>query len=528
MSTSGSRSPVAFGALGVPFWRPVLSVALAAVFVWNVWQHRFVSDDAYISFRYADNLVRGEGLVWNPGERVEGYTNFLWVLIMAASLWVGIPPERTSVVLGIASGIALLCVIAYVWRRRYGRLDAAGWLLLFVLACHRSFTAWSTSGLENMFFALLGFSGVVRFLHEREEPDARPIGSALLFAAATLTRPEGALFAGIAGLIFLGDVARKRSSLGRLTTWVVVLGGIVGGHEAFRLAYYGEWLPNTFYAKVSGAWFEQAVRYFALFHREYGAFWFLPLLVPAVWSKDAFVERVFLVVVGLYAAYLLYIGGDRFEFRFLVILSPFLYWLVAAGLRALVVAAPDRAWVSWAARLVGAALLVSTILGGREVHGVDRHGIAGIGGIRGYARARARQGKLLRQLVDDGRLPRDLVIAVGGAGALPYYTRWTAVDCFGLSDERIARMPIAKRGVVAHEHEPTWAYLVERRVVVYDALNQLIHQTPEPMHAARGRKLGGRELEWRAVRLDRGYLVFATFVSDAELERAFSGFEVLK
>ena len=48
------------------------------------WQHRFLQDDAFISFRYARNLATGHGLVWNPGERVEGYTNFLWTLLMAA------------------------------------------------------------------------------------------------------------------------------------------------------------------------------------------------------------------------------------------------------------------------------------------------------------------------------------------------------------------------------------------------------------------------------------------------------------
>ena len=53
------------------------------------WINRFVQDDAYISFRYARNLADGFGLVWNIGERVEGYTNFLWTLLMVPAFWLG-------------------------------------------------------------------------------------------------------------------------------------------------------------------------------------------------------------------------------------------------------------------------------------------------------------------------------------------------------------------------------------------------------------------------------------------------------
>ena len=70
------------------------------------WSLRFVQDDAFISFRYAHNLVLGEGLVWNPGERVEGYSNFLWTLAIAAGLGAGIEP------VGFSYGLGLICLAA--------------------------------------------------------------------------------------------------------------------------------------------------------------------------------------------------------------------------------------------------------------------------------------------------------------------------------------------------------------------------------------------------------------------------------
>ena len=75
----------------------VALLVVTAVYAWGVHRHHFLCDDAFISFRYAQHLSEGQGLVWNRGERVEGYTNFLWVLLMAAAIGAGIAPESASV-----------------------------------------------------------------------------------------------------------------------------------------------------------------------------------------------------------------------------------------------------------------------------------------------------------------------------------------------------------------------------------------------------------------------------------------------
>ena len=72
------------------------------VFLVNAHAYYFLCDDAFISFRYSRHLVDGLGLVWNPGEVVEGYTNFLWVLIAAAGLGLGVGPEVLTPILGKA------------------------------------------------------------------------------------------------------------------------------------------------------------------------------------------------------------------------------------------------------------------------------------------------------------------------------------------------------------------------------------------------------------------------------------------
>jgi arabinofuranosyltransferase len=83
---------------------PTRAVVVAAVagLVLLAWVNRFIQDDAFISFRYAENLVRGEGLVWNQGERVEGYSNFLWTILIAGGMKLGFEPVLLSQVLGVA------------------------------------------------------------------------------------------------------------------------------------------------------------------------------------------------------------------------------------------------------------------------------------------------------------------------------------------------------------------------------------------------------------------------------------------
>jgi hypothetical protein len=93
------------------------------------------------------------------------------------------------------------------------------------------------------------------------------------------------------------------------------------------------------------------------------------------------------------------------------------------------------------------------------------------------------EGRYLRDLVERGVLPADLRVAVSGAGALPYYTMWPMLDVYGLNDATVAHQPVRKRSYVAHEQRLPPGYLVEKRIVVVDSLNRLVHGT-NPMRIA--------------------------------------------
>jgi hypothetical protein len=505
---------------------------VAGIYLIHVRHWAFLGDDAFISFRYARNFADGLGLVWNPGEYVEGYTNFLWVLILSAGMRLGIEPEGLSCLLGVLSGGGVLLLLGRFAAQHRGPGHPAVWLPLFALALSRTFSAWSTGGLETQFFALLIVAAQLRLVAEREEPSRWLYGSSLLFAFATLTRPEGGLFTAVAGTAFLVEVLRGRAAFASLVRWTLPWLAIVGSHFVWRYAYYGAWLPNTFHAKVNGLWYEQGLSYFGIFQDDYKLLVFLPFAILAVVRERTFAHGYLAAGIAVHCAYVLAIGGDRFEFRFLVVILPTLYWLIAEGLACLAsLGARDAGrWAPsrLAALGVGAALLATTFLGSIRPEAAQlRHGVEWLEGTRDYAERRIEEGRILKGYVDAGVLPPDLPFATGGAGALPYHVGWPTLDTFGLNDAVVARSEPDLGGAIAHQHHATAAYMGEKGIVVFDVMNGLVLH-PDPMKfAGKYTRRRGQAYRLRAVRLGEHTMVFATFVSEDELERWFDGLDIL-
>ncbi len=506
-------------------WLVPVGLAVAALFAWNVARTWFQSDDAFISFRYARHLAEGLGPVWNAGERVEGYTNFSWVLLMAGGMRLGLEPEWFSNVLGVACGGLLLVALLRFAARGRSLASPFPWLLLLLLAANRSFAAWCTGGLETMLFTLLVFLGFARVLAPWERGRRDALGCALCFAGAALTRPEGLLFGALAFALVLYAVLRGRRAWGLALTWLVPFALVVGAHFAWRRSYYGEWLPNTFYAKVGGVWLEQGRRYYAYFHDGYRIGWFLPLVALALFGARRREAAALAFVLAVYGAYVLAVGGDLFELRFFVHAFPLLYWLLVEGLATL--AAFGRGAAAPLAAAAGALALLATTWLGFERVPANQYGLQSVEGITQYTLQRIDQGRTLRAHIEAGHLPRELVLCVGGAGAVPYYTGWTTVDRRGLNDYRIARMPVRARGIIGHEHDASHEYLLERKVVVFDCFNQLLVKRQGVRSLAGIHRHDGHVLSLRAIPLDERALVFATYVDDAQLARTFAGAQIL-
>ena len=152
------------------------------------WWPRTV-DDSFITFRYSESVVNGLGPVFNPGERVEGYSSPSWMVAMAIAMVLGIDPVPASKWLGVVSSLGLLA-LTFRGLRRESIPGAGAALAVLVLGSSVVLQIWSVSGLETNGFALLFFAGLVALALGDRSPRGALIASALL-AAATLTRPEG-------------------------------------------------------------------------------------------------------------------------------------------------------------------------------------------------------------------------------------------------------------------------------------------------------------------------------------------------
>ncbi len=473
----------------------VLGCLTLGLFAHHVDRFLFLSDDAFISFRYARHLVDGLGLVWNPGERVEGYTNFSWVIAMAAGLRLGVGPERLSIVLGIASGIAILTSLVRFDAARLGFGDVRIWAVPLLLSASRSFTGWCSGGLETQFFSLWILLAALTLIRERERDEAFPWRSSLLFACATLTRPDGAVFMAAAGACLLTDTLRRGDSLRRIVVWALPFIAIVGSHALWRYSYYGYWFPNTFYAKVTFFSLERSLHYFSLFWGDYKILWWLPLMGIAIYHRRDFTVALFSALIAVFWSYLFYVGGDFLEFRFLVPTLPFLYWLIAQGIMRIGELVESRKPIGWQGVAVAAVCFAgvwgTTFYGSTRLKSrMSRGGVEGIELTRDFTVMRSVQGRKLRALTDAGVLPADLRVETGPTGALPYYTDWYVLDKYGLSDVAIAHRRLEKhRKKVGHDRTFRWQDLRDRRIaVVLIGWHLLIEGSEKGLDKARNKK----------------------------------------
>ncbi len=202
----------------------------------------FLSDDALISLRYSTRFVSGQGLTWNDGERVEGYSDLLWVLLVSGLLAVGLPGILSLRVLGILFSVLFLAGIFAHYRNK--RLIVLVPLLFAALSA--PLAVWALGGLEQPLVLFLVSLSVPLLWRAMDRGRASPwILSSIPLAFLCLTRPDGALFtvSAFLAVLFFGG--------GRKSLWLVLLPVLfISGQTLFRLQYYDDWIPNTARIKV--------------------------------------------------------------------------------------------------------------------------------------------------------------------------------------------------------------------------------------------------------------------------------------
>lgn len=306
---------------------PALAVLLAAVAAFSFLCFVFFPesvDDAYITLRFSRNLAEGKGPVFNPGERVEGYSNFLWMAVLAAAGGAGAPPEYAMKVLGFASGVAVIALVFAAARRETGDPLAAACAALFFGASPYA-ALWAVDGLETVFYSAI-LAALFHICARGDDRDS-PLASAAagcVAAEAALCRPEGILYAAVA-LLF--EATRRRGGRWRALPAISVFSVIFLSYAAFRYCYFGALVPNTALAKVhfgTGS-VSRGLMYLNLFNVQSG-YVVLPLAIAGMTNAAA--SRYTKLLVSFVAAQVVFLtvsGGDfMYAYRFVVPAMPFL------------------------------------------------------------------------------------------------------------------------------------------------------------------------------------------------------------
>lgn len=321
----------------------VILLAFVIIFTVHSIYLNCVAEDAYVSFRFANNLANGEGFVWNSGERpVEGYTNFLWVVIMAVITKIGLGVEAWSQILGIAASIlAFYYVYSLSMLIDEGKHSFINFIAVALMAISGPIATWASSGMETNLFMLFIIMSFYYFF--RDEKNKRlTITSGIYVLFASLTRPEGVMVFVILSAYYIGKNFRRNNWLRidkNFLKWLLVF--LVPGliYFLWRYTYYGFLLPNTFYAKVGGTIY-QVKRGF-----NYIFCYFKIFLVPVLFLLPIFITTLtknskknaakmshwipLLLTVLAYLMYVVYIGGDYMAmFRFIVPIIPLIYLLI--------------------------------------------------------------------------------------------------------------------------------------------------------------------------------------------------------
>jgi arabinofuranosyltransferase len=401
-------------------------------------------DDAYISYRYGKNLMNGNGLVYNQGEYVEGYTNFLWTIITAPFTKFGsVDVAVFSSILGLCISIFNLLLIAMISKEFSGSLaDYTKYLLLLpslFLALDDSIAFWAIGGMEFPVYTLFILGVIYNYFKINE--DGRHLRYIILFLiCCTLTRPEGNMIYAITAahmFLYRKKINNFKKVFARMIFYYAVF---CLAYYGFKYFYYGQIIPNTFYAKGVTDWkmnFVLGTKYLALCTGTRMYIFIFILFIPFKKVFKEFKYSYLILFSLIYIIYLVAVGGDwMIANRFFVPVLPILYVLSVIGFINVIVKIKEYYKNDVKARKFAnmAIIFMSVMLFTVTLSFLEYKQLIIKDNNTRYEMQWSMFGKWLKSNVSP-----NTVIAVGPAGKIPYYSELYTIDMWGLNDEHIAK-----------------------------------------------------------------------------------------
>jgi arabinofuranosyltransferase len=448
---------------------------------------RWAQDDAYITYRYSRHLAEGLGPVWNPGERsVEGYTNFSWMMLVAAGLRLGLAADLSS---HIGSVLCFAGSLALVYRigKTLFRDERSALLGLLLVGTNFTFFMYATGGLETQLNAVLAL-GVLAIAVDAIARRGVTVGRcallSLLSALAVMTRPDSVLVAAVGGATLITVALLERPPAKRVAVLAMALllpaALFLVPWIWFKLDVYGSLLPNTYHVKLGASgrntW-KRGVAYVGLLFVSY---WWIFIIAFLSFKAKKVIRQLgpevlpLVAFAALWLAYVVHAGGDIMEFRQLVPAIP-------AVLLVMLLWTCTR----WPQRLTPALLLSGALLCGSASHAALFPLYVRPRGIGTISQLRAAVDKtnpnnwrgIGERLGADLGGARDVTIAISPAGAVPYFSQTRAIDMLGLNDRWVARQGFVRKlcdVCAGHARLATIDYLRRERVNLLIAQPQTV------------------------------------------------------
>jgi arabinofuranosyltransferase len=397
----------------------------------------YLYDDAYISFRYAEHLAAGHGLVWNiGGEPTQGYTNFLFVLLSALGVKLGLAVETSAHLL---NGFGILLIQFSFYNIAVRLLKQSWWRGLPGLAVAIAPLSLQNAltGMETIFWAGLvaaATATLIALLQGVQRPRLWLIGHGLLSFAGCLTRPESVLFAGLwLLLLFVGMRGHRRAVI-----FLGVVFALLGGLYLLWLhSYFGAILPNSFYVKVGDSELLPGRGYISDFFGQ--ELLFLLPLAPLALGLLALPRWTALqlllsggVVLTLLIFYLFAMPLMGLYHRFVYPVYGFAWLLIGVGGGAIYAWLVSKKGLAWLGRFQSVPLLAAlTAL----LIVASQFAATSTTDIGALFRANERVGLALSQVPNAGQI----MVAYNDVGILPFVSDTQNLDTVGLNNNAIAR-----------------------------------------------------------------------------------------
>lgn len=416
----------------------------------------FISDDSLISLRYASRLLEGDGLTWTDGKPVEGYSNLLWIFLVAFFGILGVDLIDAARILGILGMLTIMSSVLY-WYTIKNHLRVIWFPLtiaLLFLSLGAPIAVWAIGGLETpLHGALIAISIPLMYSIIESEDTKKTLFLSFILALLCITRLDGPIFtiANTACFFILGWFCRRKRLVSNSLLILLFPVLFYVGQIVFRLYYYGELIPNTALVKITPSLYHFLNGSMYLVSGLMALFPFSILAIGAlivmIFLPETRAKSIYLLtILAMWSAYIIFIGGDIFPAHrhFIPLIVVFAFALVEGANIVVnrIIKLPSHIYFS-------ILIFLGLILFIPYIH-IQFTNVQNQRAIRERWEWDGKEIGLLLKNAFSAKSPR---LAVTAAGCLPYWSELPALDMLGLNDYYLPRNPPENigSGLLGHE-----------------------------------------------------------------------------